>query len=416
MSRMLWMLTVCALWIAPAALAEDWPGFGGPDGDNTSDETNLADTWPDEGPTELWAVEIGPGFGAPAVADGEVFLLDRVPDERDILRCFDLDTGEEKWQYAYEAPGEVDFPGSRTTPAVDDGHVYTVGSMGQVHCISRETHEPVWSLNLLEDFGGRRPNWGVSVSPLLLDDMVILAVQGRYAGVVAVNKDTGEVLWRSEPIGHDMAYTTPMLVTIDGLEQILLFAKEGLFAFDPADGTILWRHADYRCSIPIPNPTVLPDGRIFLTGGYGAGSAIIYVSRDDQQQWQVQPLRTVEDCGSQIHPGLLIDEHLYVVSFDNRRREGLTCLQPDGRILWQAGEQPNLQRGCILYADGKIYALEGDSGVLRLIEPSPEGYRELAHAQVVSDGNKWAPMALADGRLLLRDQSTLKCLDVSAAE
>ena len=400
-----------------SAAAEDWPQFLGPQRDNISRETGLIDTFGEEGPTELWSVKVGPGFAGPAARDGQVFLLDRKGDTDDVLRCFDLETGEELWNFAYAAPGTLDYNGSRTTAAVDEEYVFTVGPFGHFHCISRETHQPVWSKHLLADFGAKRPNWGVSTSPLLYGDWVIVAPVGDKAGVIACDRATGEIVWQSQPIGS-MEYASPMPATIGGVEQILMLAKRGnvinAVGIDAADGEVLWSYDGWSCGIEIPSPHPVGDGRVFLTGGYGAGSVMIQITGEGgsfsaEEVWRVGP----EACGSQIHAPILKDGYLYVISNDNREAGGLTCVDAaTGEIKWRTGRRPNFERGGIVMADGKLWVVDGRRATLTLVEPTPEEYREVASHRVLSTRNAWAPLAVSNGRLLLRDQENLRCLDV----
>ncbi|HWE06314.1 MAG TPA: PQQ-binding-like beta-propeller repeat protein [Rhizomicrobium sp.] len=166
---------------APAA---DWPQFLGPHRNaSTTDEGKLARSWPAGGPKELWHVDLGPGFGAAAIDASGVYVLDRVPKKQEVLRCLDLNTGKELWTCAYEQPAEdVQYSGSRSTPGVDEKCVYTVGCFGDVMCVDKSTHKPLWTHNLVHDFAGKLPHWGVAQSPVLYKDLVIVAPQSGTAG------------------------------------------------------------------------------------------------------------------------------------------------------------------------------------------------------------------------------------------
>ncbi|MHC4521186.1 MAG: outer membrane protein assembly factor BamB family protein, partial [Planctomycetota bacterium] len=143
------MIAVCSSW------AGDWPQYLGPDRNSTSPEKGLLRSWSEDGPEVLWTVSVGRGYGGPVVKDGKVYLLDREEKVRDNLRCFDLSSGEELWNFAYDAPGRAMFPGSRSVPTVDGNHVYSCGHNGDVYCIDINTHEPVWNKNVWTDFGGK---------------------------------------------------------------------------------------------------------------------------------------------------------------------------------------------------------------------------------------------------------------------
>ena len=169
--------SIVGLLCAAANAGADWPQFQGPDRNGISLETGIARAWPEGGPRVLWTASLAKGFAGPAIRDGEVYLLDRVDNTQDVLRCFDLATGEEKWTFAYDAPGSVGMPGSRTPPTVDENYVYTVGMMGDLHCIDRKTHKKVWHRNIMKDFGIEEFTWGVVQAPSLYKDLALCHYQ-----------------------------------------------------------------------------------------------------------------------------------------------------------------------------------------------------------------------------------------------
>jgi hypothetical protein len=397
-----------------AAMAEDWPQYAGPMRTNCSSATGLARSWPAGGPKVLWTVKVGIGYGGAAIQGGKVYVLDR-PDQRtDALRCLDLQSGTEDWSFSYPAPGKVQHDGSRSTPAVDDKFVITVGPFGHVHCLDKATHKPVWTKHVLKDYGaGRPPMWGISQSPLLhKDNAVILAPQTSSVGVVALARDTGKELWRSEGIGG-IQYVSPLLATIDGVEQVVMVGQDGATGVDAATGKVLWRYTGWQCKIPIPNVTPIGDGRLFITGGYDAGCAMFKVAKSDSG-FAATGLFKNGDCNSQVNPALLYKGHLYANSNSNSAADGMVCMGLDGKVLWRTGKSPNFQRGHMILADGMIYIIDGQAGSLHLLEPSPSGFKELAKADGLLGGKEiWAPPALSNGKLVIRDQGQMKCLDVA---
>jgi outer membrane protein assembly factor BamB len=412
-SRRAAIWTLVLLLQGGLAFGADWPQFLGPQRDGASRETGLARQWPLEGPPVLWKTPVGAGFAGPVVRDGKVFLLDRIGDKQDSLRCFDLETGEEEWTFAYDAPGKFSYNGSRTAPAVDEEHAFIVGPLGDFHCVSLKTHQAVWKKHLLNDYDAQRPRWVVSTSPLLYRDMVIVAPQGRKAGVVALDKATGREVWHSGPVGN-MAYVSPAITTIDGVDQVVIISGRGtVTGIDASNGKSLWTYRGWSCNNPIPTPAFADGGRIFVTGGYGAGTAMISVSRRDGKFLMKQEYKT-QECGSQIHQPLLHEGHFYVNSNGNKRRDGLLCIDLEGNVKWKTGRRPNFERGGILLADGMIFAVDGDSGWLHLVEASPEGYQELAKFRAFKGKQAWAPLALSEGRLLIRSQREMMCVDVRA--
>jgi outer membrane protein assembly factor BamB len=402
-------LTLATGLSAPAA---DWPQFMGPNGDGTSPEKGLRRAWPTDGPKVLWTVPMGKGYGGAAVRDGKVYVMDRIDQKQDVLRCLDLAMGKEEWTFAYDAPGPIDHEGPRCTPAVSDQHVFTTGPFGQFRCIDRGTHQMVWTKHLLADYGTKRPNWAVSQSALLYKDLVIVAPQAADVGVAAFDQATGKERWRSGSIGP-MAYASPKLVTLEGSDQIVIVNGKGAAAVSAAAGKVLWEYA-HPCKIPVPNVTALGNGKLFVTGGYNAGSAIIQVSRQGDE-WTAKELARIDQIGGHCHPGLVLAEHLYILCNTNERNDGMVCFDFNGKLVWQSKRDPSLDKGgSLLTADGLIYVMDGRTGELHIVEPSPAGFKSLGKAKLLDGPEIWGPLALANGKLLLRDQSQMKCVDLKA--
>lgn len=399
-----------AVLMTATATAGDWPQFMGPNGNGTSSEKGLARSWPADGPKVVWSFPLGPGYGGAAIRDGKVYLLDRVDRQKDVLRCLDLETGKEDWTFSYDAPGPIDHDGSRSTPAVSATHVYTIGPFGQLHCIDLKTHQVVWKKNIVKDFAAKAPRWAVSQSPLLYKDMVIVAPQGDHVGVVAFDQRTGAERWHSDSIGP-MGYASPMLVNVDGVDQVVMVNALGAAAVSASDGKVLWKYA-HQCKIPIPNVTALGGGKFFVTGAYLVGSAIIQVSHQGDS-WTVKELAKKPLMGGHCHPALLYQDHVYILCNINERSDGMVCFDLNCNVVWQTKNKPNLDKGgSILTADGLIYVMDGKTGELHIVEPSPSGFKSLAQAKVLGGREIWGPLALADGRLVIRDQSQVKCLDL----
>ncbi|MCP4642069.1 MAG: PQQ-binding-like beta-propeller repeat protein [bacterium] len=407
------MLVLAAISFSAAAQT-DWFQFQGPNRDGTSPETGLMRSWPESGLEVLWTVPLGAGYGGPAIRDGEVYVLDRVDEKQDVLRCLDLKTGAELWNYAYDAPGSAGHSGSRTVPTVDEQYVYSVGMMGDFVCVDRETHQLVWKKNILTDFGMKTPNWGVSQSPSLYKNLVIVAPQARSGYVAAFDRETGDLVWKSARQGGT-GYSTPAITTLAGVEQAVMASTYGDVAgVSLEDGSTLWTYGGWRCKIPIPFPTPLPDDRLFVTGGYDAGSVMLKIVKKGGELTAKELFKT-DECGSQIHQPLYLDGHLYVNSNSNSRNDGMLCMALDGKRKWRTRDMrgfPRFERGSLIMVDGMILNLDGKTGILHLIDPSPKEFKELARAKVL-DGNKmWSPLALSQGLLLVRDQEQMKCLNL----
>jgi outer membrane protein assembly factor BamB len=399
----------------------DWPRFMGPDGTGVvATGEKVARSWPADGPEVLWNIKVGEGFGGVSIAGGKVYLLDRSNNERDIFRVFDLKSGHALWEYPYAtAPLKASHPGSRSTPTVDGDRVYTVGLMGEFHCFDVPGKKVVWKKSLRQDFNADAVPWGFAQSPLILRDMVITAAVGKTTGLIALNKETGETIWKSQPFGGCDSYTSPMVVTIGGQEQVINWHRGVLAAINPADGTMLWKH-DWRTNRPVPQPVHLGGGRFFLTVGYGGGCAMIKVNKsggggadgDEGGDWDVTEIFQDTRSGCRVPPALFYQGHIYTNSDDNKR--GLQCLDADGNVKWETVNKPQFGQGSLIIADGVIFIIDDSTGELVMVEASPTAYKELGRAKLLGGRDIWAPLALSDGRLVLRDQQQMKCVDVGA--
>ncbi|HUU93429.1 MAG TPA: PQQ-binding-like beta-propeller repeat protein [Phycisphaerae bacterium] len=412
MQRLLLMALVTACFAA-VAFGEEWPQFLGPNRNGVSPEKGLLRTWPASGPKVLWTIDVGPGYGGAAIRDGKVYILDRIGDEQDVLRVLDFATGKEEWRYAYDAPGRASHHGSRSTPAVDDKYVFTVGLFGHFHCIDKATKKPVWKKHLLEDYGGKKPQWAVTQSPFLYKDVVIAAPQSGSVGVVAYEKATGKERWRSEGIGS-MYYHSPFATTVGGAEQIIMQSTKNVVGLDPANGKILWTYGFRVSTAGIPAPTPLGQDRFFLTGGYEAGSEIIQVAKQGDG-FEAKRLHRFDDVGSHIQQPILVGDYIYAVCNTNSKANGMVCFGLDGQIKWKTQRDPYLCKGnTLMTGDGVFYQLDGREGELHIVDPSPEAFKSVGKVKLLGGKEIWGPMSLSDGKLVIRDQSQMKCLDVRA--
>jgi outer membrane protein assembly factor BamB len=342
-----------------------------------------------------------------------VHILARETGRRDILRRLRLSDGEEVWRYAYDAPGRIDHPGSRSTPATDGEMVYSVGAIGHLKAVRFSDGQVVWEKHLLSDWGGKLPSWAVSQSPLMLGDKVIVAPWGPRAAVVAYDKRTGEVLWTTpNPRGVDLDYQSVVPMMLDGRQTIVSSGRHGYtIGLDAATGQQLWEFAGYNCQWQVPSPTIIDGNRILLTGGYGAGSVMFQVvgaggGYRTQVVWQNKNL------GSHIGQALLYNGHIYANSQDTRG--GLRCLSLDGRIVWDSAQsRRRFERGNLIIAGELVFIVDGSNGDLIVADTDPSGYKELATVKVLGGKEAWAPLAYSNGMLVLRDQQKLVCLSLT---
>jgi outer membrane protein assembly factor BamB len=413
-------ISVIVLLCVTSAFAADWPQYLGPNRNSTSTQKGLLRTWPKDGPKVEWTVTLGRGFGGPVVSAGKVYLLDRDDKVGDNLRCFDLSNGKELWNFSYNAPGSVSHPGSRSIPTVDGNNVYSCGPYGDLYCISINTHKPVWNKNIWKDFGGDRvPTWAITQNPLIYGDLLILASQAPQAGVVAYEKLTSNVKWTTPSLGP-VGYVSPAIVKVSGQDHVVMITASAgrsgsggkVVGIDPLTGKTLWEYTNWQCMIPVPSAVDAGEGRMLITGGYNAGAAMIKVEKKADGSYGVTELYKTVEFGAHTQPPILYNGYFYVQYTTNERSDGLVCMSIDGQIKWKTSRSPAFNKGGSVLADGLLLSVDG-STTLYLIEPDPSGFKPLASAVLLERGENWAPIALVDGKLLIRDQKQLKCLTVA---
>ena len=411
-------LSTCSL------VAEDWPWIYGPRRDHSSPQKGLLRSWPKESTKVLWTVPLAAGFGGPAVSGGNVYLLDRDESVGDKLRVLELASGKELWSYAYNAPGKFMFAGSRTTPTVDGDHVYTVGPLGDLHAINTKTRKPAWQKNIWRDFGGdaELPRWAIVQNPLIYRDLLIVAPQTSQAGVVAYDKRSGAIKWKSPALCGIPGYVTPSIVKVAGEDQLVMIsgavgrgrnARDGsVNGLDPLSGKVLWTYTNWQCIIPVPPVVDAGEGRLLITGAYSAGSAMIKVEKKGAGSYGVTELFKNPDFGAHTQPPVLHDGHFYSHYTINERSDGLVAMGMDGKVKWRTDQQPPFVRGGSILAEGLMIATDGNTK-LYLIDPNPAGFKPISSAVILEPGDNWAPLALVDGKLLVRGQKELKVFQVA---
>ena len=431
------------LFCSGGILAEDWPQYLGPRRDSTSAEKNILRSWPEKGPEVLWTAAVGIGYGGPVVKEGKVYLLDRDDKKGDNLRCWDLSGGKELWSFAYDAPGSVMFPGSRSVPVVDGNHVYSCGPYGDLYCIDTSTHKPVWNKNVWKDFGGERiPIWAITQCPLVYGDLLIVASQAPQAGVVAYRKLTGDIAWKTPNLGFE-TYVSPAVVKIDGKDHIVMVTSStnrigypraadvlgNVVGIEPLGGKVLWEYTQWKCHISVASAVDAGENRVLVVGGYELGAVMIKVEKQANGTYATRELFRTEEFGDQTKPPILHKGYFYSQYGTNNRSDGLVCTNMDGQVMWKTRRSPVFNKGSMILVDGLLLATDG-AQTLYLVEPDPVGFKPLASAKLLGEGGtgsendrlaarvggrtqNWAPLALADGKLLIRDQTQLKCVKVA---
>jgi outer membrane protein assembly factor BamB len=386
----------------------EWPQWLGPRRDGASTETGLLTAWPADGPKVLWRRRCGDGYSAVAVVGGRLYTMEQAGNDEAVI-CLDAATGDEVWRHAYPCKFENDQGwGPRSTPTVEGGRVYAVGATGIFHCLDAATGEQKWRHDLL---GSPRSNlrWGASFSPLVEGDLVITNPGASGGSVVAFDKEDGRLVWKAldDPAG----YSSPIAVTAAGVRQVVVFTGKALVGLAPADGAVCWRYpweTDHGVNAATPlhfraRVGDATDDYLFISSGYGKGCAVIKVRPGLTGSPEVATVYAGEQMCNHFASCVRHKDHLYGF------HEGLlACMDlRTGKVAWT---QQGFAKGSLLVADGHLIVL-GEKGQLALVEATPEGYREKASFDVTRR-RCWTVPVLAGGRLYVRHQKEIVCLDL----
>ncbi len=410
-------IAVLTFVLAGPSMADDWPQFLGPGRNAVVPEAKeLVKEWSFEGPKVVWEIPVKQGFGGAAIYKDSVLLIDRDGTKGDVVKRVRLADGQEVWSFAYDAPGKLPVSGSRSTPATDGKLVYTLGGFGHLYALDFKTGRPKWKKHLIDDWGGKLPRWGVAISPLLTSKYVIVSPWGRKAAVVAYSKTTGRVRWKTpNTLGAVLDYASPVPMKLGKKSTFVAMGKargsSPVIGVDARTGKLLWSYDGYRCSIQIPSPIVMDKGRIMLAGGYGAGSAMIQV-RAKGRKYSVEQLWRNKQIGTTLAQAVPYKGYIYLNSGYKQKDFGLACMTMAGEVKWDTDKDPNFDMGSILLVGDVLFAIAGQNGQLVMVDPSPEGYKEIARANVLRGSRVWAPMAYSNGLLVIRDHSKMVCLDL----
>jgi len=399
----------------PSELTGTWPGFRGPQRDGIChDSVPLARKWPDGGPEVLWSVELGPGHGGAAVWGGRVYVLDYdVQNRADTLRCLSLDDGKEIWRNGYPVEVAESHGMSRTVPAVADGCVVSMGPRCHVACWDANTGQCLWLVDVVNEYQATVPEWHSGQCPLVDGGRVILAPSGT-AFMVARDLRSGEVVWESAKL-HNWQMTHSSIAPVDygGRRMYVYCGSRGVAGIAADDGSLLWETTDWVGKMATcPTPVSLGDGRIFFSGGYNAGSLMLKLEENNGRLGASTLFRLrPRQFESEHHTPIFFEGHIYGVR-TNPGGKQLACIDLDGNEIWNSGTD-KFERGPYLIADGLIYVMDSDA-LLTMAEATSDGYRPLDRFQVFQDAHDaWGPMALASGRLILRDLTRMACLNVA---
>lgn len=395
-------ILLCFSTEAAAQAGGNWPQWRGPNRDGISKETGLLKQWPAEGPPLVWkALGAGRGYSSMAVANGRLFTMGLRLD-REFVIAFDVATGKEAWATPHgTAYRDSRGDGPRGTPTVDGNNLYALGGNGDLSCLDAKTGRIVWAINVLTKFGGENINWGISESPLVIGDKLLINAGGPGASIVALNKKDGSLIWKSQ--SDKAGYSSAMPVQIGNTTQVVFFTHQRAVGLDLKDGKLLWEYARPANDTANVATPVVRGNRVFISSDYGTGAGLVEIKADGK----AQEVYFTKDMRNHHSSSILIGDYLYGFSSGV-----LTAMRFDtGEVAWR---DRSVGKGSLVYADGNLYALS-ENGVVGLIEATPAGYREKGRFHIQQDSlPTWTHPIIAGGRLYLRDQDTIYAYDVIA--
>ena len=389
----------------PAAV-EDWPGWRGPRGDGISRETGIVKSFPPTGPARLWTADVGLGYSSPVAVVGRIFLF-TLNDQKETLTAFDATSGRLIWSEEGPAGGgwASGYPGTRATPAIDSGKIYTLGGAGEVVCRDLNTGKQQWRQNVLKLTGAGIIGYGCASSPLVAGDKVFVQAGDGGSIAVALNKATGAVAWQSEAKGV-AGYAHPILT--NDLNQLVVLGGRDAIGMDPDTGKTLLSYP-WKTSYDVNSATpIYAGGHLFITSGYDHGCAMLKISAGEAtREWESKKVM------SRFQPPILDRGLLFANS------EGtIKCLSwPDGEVKWKGGGS-DLKAGIggSMVRVGDELLILSDRGKLILAHADAAGISILAQAEIFDDHEIWATPLLYGGRLYAKGSRELVCFDLSGAK
>lgn len=400
------------LLLTAPAWADPWPGFLGPNRDGTVAEKGLSLDWAKAKPKVLWTVPIGSAFSGCAVADGKVFTMTN-RGARDVVVCLDAATGRQLWAHDAAAryiDQQGQGPGPRATPTIHDGRVYCALPMGELICLSAADGKPVWTINSLQEVGSANRNsetyyWGLSASPLIEGKLCIVAPGGNGGAVAAFDIDSGKLVWKCGDGPN--AYGSPIAITAAGRRQIVVPTGNAVLGVDPVKGEVLWRYVfgnkfDCTCATPL-----WAENTLFVSAAYRTGAAALEIV---EQGGRVAVREKWKNLEMQNHftNSVVIGGKLYG-SHGDLGAMMMRCVDlATGKMLWtdRAGG-----RCWFLVVEGKMLCLN-DRGPLRVVNANAARYEQVAEFNTGLTYKAWPAPAISDGRLYVRDQKNLVCVEL----
>ena len=392
-----------------SAQSSDWTQWGGPQRNFKSESKGLATTWPETGPRRLWQRELGEGYSAIVADRGMLFTMYRKGDN-EVVIALDAATGKTMWEYSYAAPFSAEYdmtngPGPHATPLVTGNLVFSSGATGKLHCVDRKSGKLLWSHDLLKEFHGNVRVNGYSCSPIAYKDKIIMMVGGPASSLIAFNQKDGAVAWKK----HDFRNSTssPIVVSVDGQDQLVAFMWGEVVGVDPINGNLLWSHPHpVEHGLNTTTPVWGSVNLLFVSSGYDGGSRVIKLSRNGdktttEELWAHRLMRV------HFTNAIRVGDVVYGSSGDFGPAPFTAIDVRTGKVLWRNRTFP---RASFIFADGRFIILDED-GQLLLATATSEGLTVTSKAQLLN-GQSWTVPSLAGTRLYLRDRKNVMAVDL----
>jgi outer membrane protein assembly factor BamB len=400
-------LTAADLTVGP----DDFPRYRGPAADGVASPVAVRDDWSANPPKRIWRTTVGWSYAGVAVAGKVAVTLEQRKDTEAVV-CYDRADGKELWRYLYPAEFKHSPPmgggGPRSTPTIADGDVYTLGAKGDLVCLDGTNGKPRWSTNVVADNGAKVVEWGMTSSPLIAGNLVVVNAgidpgNNQHQAVAAYDRQTGKKAWAAGD--HAAGYSSPMLVKLANVEQIVLFDAGGVAGIAIADGRELWRHVWTTFSdMNIIQPLVLPGDRVFISSELSNGCALLQIKKSESG-WSAEPIWANKNMGSRFANPVHHAGHIYGLS-----NNFLVCLDAkSGKRLWK-GEQ--FDSGQLLVTGDTLLVQAERTGELVAVATDPAGYRELGRIRVLQGSRTWNTFALAGGWLYMRNHEEMVCYEL----
>ncbi len=410
--RLFALAIIGCYFVTTNARAEDWPQWRGPNRDGKSADTGLLQEWPAGGPKLAWkATGLGTGLSNMSVAAGRLFTMGDKDGAGYVMALAPAD-GKILWATKVGAAGSTDpaewnHPGPRCTPTVSGDLVFALNAFGEMICVTVADGKEQWRKDFGKDFGGKPPTWGYSESPLVDGDQVVVTPGGSRGAMVALDKKTGRVLWQAKDFTDEAHYSSIVPAEIGGTRQYVQLTAESVVGISARDGTVLWQAPRKGNVAVIPTP-VVAGNLVYVTSGYNAGSHLFKITSDGGKFSAAQ---VYANRALAVHHGGVVKVGEYIYGYSDSK--GLACQNfQTGEIVWS--EKEKIKKGCVSYADGRLYYREEDTGTMVLLDASPAGYQEKGRfVQPDRAPEKaWPHPTIANGKLYLRDQDLLLCYGI----